>query len=1012
VPYEEMGYEFDEEEEEDFSESEFSNDDGSQVSDLEAGAQYERQLEEINNIRMHRFTNEFMESKRLEKLYRRARLRGCESLLQFASAILLFCFLVDCITLVYKRPTVHVVLYIVLCSAVCVQLALFLLRTKTAAHMLVHNYRLTTTSLGVSAFIYVVLSDTVVSCVLFSEEQALCEPGQLFWQVEDTTRVAYGMSLLFGILPFGFRIGFAQCAGMYIFALLLHILLRSLTLASFAKAGVGFVMLDSLLLDVLFLFTIMIVMLYGTYVYERNDRIVFLRMRKNEVEAEQLQNELRAVREELGWAEDEANTNEMKLEIERAKSDLDRMHPGAQLDLESWVMPFDMLQIDKRIGEGSCGEVFRGRLKASDTVSQIANRKSSSRYFANSFAVASFKGTRASLGAGSLTGTYMSSATANTRRKTPKGHKKQFSALPVNSVVAIKRIPKHKIDRKSVLSLLQETLAMTKCKHPNVLNLIGVVYDPFVCIVFEYMALGSFKDLLEATNPLANRVRRVSQNTGGGSDKFSHVTAAREDPVAVGDIYNDEERRQARASILQSLQDYAHPAKCVWTHAKTRMCVNVAAGVSYMHSRNIIHRDLKSSNLMVDSTHAVKVADLGTAREITSDTKKESPQTTRRPRPMSRVGSPLWIAPEVISSEDEYNDKADVWSFGVILCELMTHRDPYTDEEGKSHFNLLNVVDGTLSPLDFIKDAVELTPPAIVRLTGDCCKFVPSKRCSMKEALFRLLQISVEQETLKFEEDAIAAAGPYIRYTGPSRRSIFHRHGSSAQMSEENLVRFNSGSSEEIQAMNLGKLSPSVRGVDFSQRTIDSMEFDKSKSVLSFDLDALETMHETDEDTMKSEGTFGRPRPLSMATDATFVTCSSFPASPMAGLESYGRSKTMKSPPRLARDLRRPLLRYSYSTHNLGESLAEEKAKSLLSTYPSMGSIVSTTIQRRKKKNDESVIPASKRASSDKDKRLSAPPQVLSQRSESARNTRQEPLLKAKAESCRPLAKVQCVAEF
>lgn len=79
----------------------------------------------------------------------------------------------------------------------------------------------------------------------------------------------------------------------------------------------------------------------------------------------------------------------------------------------------------------------------------------------------------------------------------------------------------------------------------------------------------------------------------------------------------------------------------------------------------MIHRDLKSRNILLSGTHEAKLIDFGISRE-------------RLDRTMTAgVGTSLWMAPEVMTGE-KYDDKADVFSFGVVLSELDSHTLPYT----------------------------------------------------------------------------------------------------------------------------------------------------------------------------------------------------------------------------------------------------------------------------------------------------------------------------------------------
>lgn len=83
-----------------------------------------------------------------------------------------------------------------------------------------------------------------------------------------------------------------------------------------------------------------------------------------------------------------------------------------------------------------------------------------------------------------------------------------------------------------------------------------------------------------------------------------------------------------------------------------------------------IHRDLKSLNLLVNQRFEIKICDFGLSRVID----KNQPMT-------SNIGTVAWIAPEIFSNKKLYTEKADVYSFGVILWELLTRQMPFAEAE-------------------------------------------------------------------------------------------------------------------------------------------------------------------------------------------------------------------------------------------------------------------------------------------------------------------------------------------
>jgi len=96
---------------------------------------------------------------------------------------------------------------------------------------------------------------------------------------------------------------------------------------------------------------------------------------------------------------------------------------------------------------------------------------------------------------------------------------------------------------------------------------------------------------------------------------------------------------------------------------------DIALGMNYLHSRKVFHRDLKSSNILVDSNWNIKICDFGLS---TVNSKLDR----RKHKKEGRIGTPHWMAPEIMRSE-EYDEYSDIYSYGMILWEMVMCEVPY-----------------------------------------------------------------------------------------------------------------------------------------------------------------------------------------------------------------------------------------------------------------------------------------------------------------------------------------------
>jgi serine/threonine-protein kinase len=141
------------------------------------------------------------------------------------------------------------------------------------------------------------------------------------------------------------------------------------------------------------------------------------------------------------------------------------------------------------------------------------------------------------------------------------------------------------------------------------------------------------------------------------------------------------------------------------------------------HARGVVHRDLKPQNLFLaagdDGATVVKVIDFGIAKWTRA---AGAPTLTQ---PNTAMGSPRYMAPEQMESADTVDCRADVWSLGIILCELLLGRPPYDGESLVSVFNSI-VRDGAPS----VSGARDDVPPELDDVIANCLALEPDNRYS------------------------------------------------------------------------------------------------------------------------------------------------------------------------------------------------------------------------------------------------------------------------------------------
>lgn len=160
---------------------------------------------------------------------------------------------------------------------------------------------------------------------------------------------------------------------------------------------------------------------------------------------------------------------------------------------------------------------------------------------------------------------------------------------------------------------------------------------------------------------------------------------------------------------------------------KTRMdenqiatvCKSVLKALAFLHANGVIHRDIKSDSILLSKDGRVKLTDFGFVAQVSADLQKRK----------SLVGTPYWMAPEIISRLP-YGTEVDIWSLGIMIIEMMDGEPPYFDQPPLQAMRFIRDM-----PPPRFKDSVHRSSPRLLSFLDRMLVRDPTQRATAAELL-------------------------------------------------------------------------------------------------------------------------------------------------------------------------------------------------------------------------------------------------------------------------------------
>ena len=281
--------------------------------------------------------------------------------------------------------------------------------------------------------------------------------------------------------------------------------------------------------------------------------------------------------------------------------------------------------------------------------------------------------------------------------------------------VAIKKLTLKnlRVGDNNLSKFINEINIISSLRHPNIVLYMGASVDKDnYYMISEYLPNGTLFDLLHNNNNNLGNNNNNKNNNDFEDNINNNSLISTYNNSNSNNIFNFkyfENNTKNRFYLNDSM--------------KIKIALQIALVIKYLHSRKIVHCDLKSPNILMDKNYNIKLGDFGLSRFIGKNSENIK----------GRIGTPHWMAPEILLG-GKYEYHSDIFSFGMILWEILTGEIPYNNIDPKK-------IETLITKEQKIVKVPETGNLILRKLCKSCIEYEPKNRPSINGILRVLKKI-------------------------------------------------------------------------------------------------------------------------------------------------------------------------------------------------------------------------------------------------------------------------------